>query len=132
MEAAGLEADLITFSNLVSGMHAPSAVVGVATFMHLCYGESEGPGLACPNAACEKRGEFEKGMELLTAMHAAGHTAAPSNYAWFIAQVHWRLTVLRLPVANKGVGNRLSSVRAVGEEPRLRSCAGVVFGVADG
>ena len=38
-------------------------------------------------AACEKRNEFDKGMELLTAMHAAGHTAAPSNYAWFITQV---------------------------------------------
>ncbi len=40
-----------------------------------------------PAAACEKRGEFDKGMELLAAMHAAGHTAAPSNYAWFISQV---------------------------------------------
>ena len=69
-------------------------------------------------AACEKRNEFEKGMELLTAMHAAGHTAAPSNYAWFISQVSPYHGCV--PTVDIGCGSLIQLPGgAAGEEARL-------------
>lgn len=100
MLEAGMQPDMITYSNLLTGVSSTSAgrVLGdneqsvqpvlLQQLQPLLQESNPTDGvLALDAAACEKHNELGKALDLLEKMHLAGFAGSPPNYASIITQV---------------------------------------------